>query len=172
MAIFDPSKYEEEPRTEQSFFAPGGVYELYFGEMAIKETIWPDGNKEKMLGGKVFFMDGPREGKYFYHDFRIFQADAEKRKQACIWFGNFIRAIGEGALDPEEAIDRMVNKTFQGEVEVVEKNGKKSNRLKPWAFHKVGGDPLLAKPSTSKPASSGASSGASSSKPYEDDVPF
>lgn len=183
MAIFDPSKYEEEPREEISFFAPAGVYELYFSELAIKETIWPDGQKEKMLGGKITFMDGPRAGKYFYHDFRIFQADTEKRKQACVWFGNFLRAIGTGPLDPEADTEKMINKTFQGEVEVFQKKkkvqtatgfewvadetAKKSNKLVPWAFHKVGGAPL---PSTPKPSAGSSVVASNGIRPHHDDT--
>jgi len=186
MAIFDPSKYEEEPRESVSFVAPEGDYELYFSELATKVNHWENGD-EKVLSGKVVFMDGPRAGKYFFHEFKIFrngnpenveEAD-EKHKKQCVYFASFCRAIGVGPVDPEEDNDKLINKTFIGTVQVNEKNGKKTNRLLPWVFHKVGGDaPLAPKPSTSKPQSSGVSSGKPKdavpfdASKYEDDIPF
>jgi len=172
MAIFDPSKYEDEaPKSDTDFLAPDGKYELYFSELGVQTKYDDQGNELKNLNGKVVFMDGPRAGKYFYHTFWIFNPDKDKRKQALTWMGNFFRSIDVGAIDIDTDCDQLINKTFIGEVEIEEWKGKKRNKLIPWGFHKVGGDaPLAPKPSTSKPQSSGGSSGPT---PHEDDlIPF
>lgn len=149
MAVFDPSKYVDE-NEGQDFTVPEGRYELYFSELSVQEK-----NGKKFFGGKVVFMDGPRSGKYFFHTFWIYNDDTDKRKQALTWMGNFFRAIGVGAIDIDTDADKLVNKTFIGEVYVNEWDGKKTNQLKPWGFHKVGGD---------APAASGP-------RPHQDDNP-
>lgn len=180
MAVFDPSKYEGEP--QESFFAPEGKYELYFSELMLKSKYDDEGNEKKSLDGKVTFVDGPRKGKYFYHTFYIFNADKEKRKKSLEWLGNFFRAIGAGPTDVEDqdSLDGLLNRTFVGEVYVDEYNGKKNNKLRPWGFHKVGGDPLPAVPNSSAGSSAVKSvaqavGGKSASvapgvRPHEDDL--
>ena len=171
MAIYDPSKYIDE-NEGKSFTAPKGQYPLF----AHEQKIVANEGKQKYLEIKVTFEDGPRKGKWFSHKFFLWNPDPEKRKKALIWFGNFCRAIDLGAFDPEEDGDIMLNKIFIGDVDIeAGKDGYgDKNVLIPWGFHKVGGDPLQGKPSTNKPASSGASSGSKSSSvtAYEDDIPF
>lgn len=169
MAVFDPDKYVDE-NEGKDFFAPKGLYELYFSELAVQEK---DGKKS--FGGKVVFMDGPRAGKYFFHTFWIYNEDKDKRKQALTWMGNFFRSIGVGAVDIDTDTDQLINKVFMGDVDINEYEGKKRNQLLPWGFHKIGGDaPLANKPSTSASNSSAVSSGSSgsSSEAYVDDIPF
>lgn len=159
MAIFDPSKYEKEPR--ESFVAPKGQYPLYIHEQTVKESQ----SGTKYLEVKVTFEDGPRQGKWFYHRFFLWNPDADKRKKALVWFGNFCRAIDLGAFDPETEGDKMLNKSFIGDVDIeTDAQYGDKNVLLPWGFHA-----LNAKPSTSAPQSSGVSSGP---KDYEDDIPF
>jgi len=176
MAVFDPDKYVDENQG-QDFTAPEARYELYFSELAVGT----DNKGNQSFGGKVTFVDGPRKGKYFFHTFGtkdyfgIYNADSDKRKQALTWMGNFFRAIGSGAVDIDTDSDQLINKPFIGEVYIDDYNGKKSNKLRPWGFHKVGGDDPLPKASTSKPSSSAGSSGSSGSdeiREHESDIPF
>ena len=163
MAIFDPSKYEEEPR--ESFVAPKGQYPLYVHEQTMKTSQ----SGTKYLEVKVTFEDGPRQGKWFYHRFFLWNPDADKRKKALVWFGNFCRAIDLGAFDPETEGDKILNKSFIGEVEVeTDAQYGDKNVLLPWGFHASS-----AKPSTSAPQSSSVSSGIRSHQDDTEDLaPF
>lgn len=169
MAIFDPSKYEEEPREEGNFFAPEGKYEVYFSELGVQVKYDDEGKESKSLNGKVVFMDGPRSGKYFYHTFWIFNPDKEKQKKALNWLGGFFRSIDVGAIDIDTDCEKLINKTFVGEVYVDDYKGKKNNKLRPWGFHKVGGDPL---PSAPKPSAGSSVAPSNGIRPHEDDAPF
>lgn len=163
MARYSTQDHPDE-NTGVDFFAPKGRYELYFSELEVQEK-----NGNKFFGGKVVFMDGPRGGKYFFHTFWIFNPDKEKREKAETWLCNFFRAIGVDDLDPEvpEDVEKMINKTFLGDVDVEEYEGKKRNRLLPWGFHKVGGDASDPKAQPSAPQSSGRTD-----QGYQDDIPF
>lgn len=168
MAVFDPSKYQEEPR-EQNFVAPKGQYPLY----AHEQKIVANEGKQKYLELKITFEDGPRKGKWFYHRFFLWNTDADKRKKALVWFGNFCRAIDLGAFDPEEDGDQMLNKTFIGDVDIEsDPTYGDKNVLLPWGFHKVGGDPLPATQPSSGASSGSRSSDAAARANYEDDIPF
>lgn len=165
MPIFDPSKYEDEPK--ESFVAPKGKYALYAHEQSIKTSE----KGTKYIELKVTFDEGPRKGKWFVHRFFLWNSDKEKQKKALVWFGNFCRAIGLGAFDPEIDGDQMLNKIFIGDVDVEsDKDYGDKNVLLPWGFHAVGESATSAKPSNSSAVSS-ASSG-SDIKPHEDDIPF
>ena len=154
MALFDPSKYEDEPK--EGFAAPKGQYPLYFHEQTVKE---PEG-KSKYIEVKVTFEDGPRKGKWFYHRFFLWNPDADKRKKALTWFGNFCRAIGLGAFDPETEGDKMLNKSFIGDVDVEsDPTYGDKNVLLPWGFHALTTNSVL------EQSSAGV-------KPHEDDIPF
>jgi hypothetical protein len=133
MAIFDPSKYEDEK--PDSFTAPKGQYELYVTEQSIKISQ----KGVKYLAVKVTFDNGPRKGKYFFHNFFLWQDDPEKRKKALGWFATFCKAIGVGPFDPEVDGDLILNKPFIGDVDIEfsQEYGDK-NVLKPWGFHKLG----------------------------------
>jgi len=169
MALFDPSKYEDDNR--ESFVAPKGQYPLYAHEQTVKES----NGGTKYLEIKVTFEDGPRQGKWFYHRFFLWNPDADKRKKALVWFGNFCRAIDLGAFDPETEGDKMLNKSFIGDVDIeADAQYGDKNVLLPWGFHRVDGKSNSPKPSTSAPQSSGVSSGGggSGTGAYEDDIPF
>lgn len=167
MPIFDPSKYEDEPK--ESFVAPKGQYTLYAHEQVIKTST--SEKNPKYLEIKVTFDDGPRKGKWFYHRFFLWNTNKESQKKALVWFGNFCRAIDLGPFDPELDGDKMLNKMFVGDVDVESDSqyGDK-NILLPWGFHAVGEPATSAKPLSSS-AGPSASSG-SDIKPHEDDVPF
>jgi len=137
MAIFDPSQYEDE--VQQSFTAPKGQYELYATAQVIKD---PPG-KQKYLELEITFADGPRKGKWFSHKFFLWNPDTDKRKKALGWFAGFCKAIGLGAFDPVTEGDKMLNKTFIGDVDIESSPGyADKNILLPWGFHKVGEAPL------------------------------
>ena len=149
MAMYNPDEYKDE------FTVPEGKYELYFSSQEIK---YGKESGVPYLSMMATFVDGPRQGKGFEHMFFIFTEDSKKRKQALTWFGNFCRAIDLGAFDPETEGEKMLNRTFVGDVTIDENPGyQPKNKLLPWGFHKVDGT------SNSPKADSGP-------RPHEDDL--
>ena len=171
--FFYPAKYVGE-NEGQEFFAPEGKYELYFSELAVGK----DNNGNKTFSGKVVFMDGPRKGKYFFHNFGtedyygIYNSDSAKREKALKWLGNFFRAINSPGVDLDTESDKLINKTFWGDVTVNEYKGKKSNQLEPWGFH-AGKESVRVEKTLNPPIHADKPSAASSDIRYhESDIPF
>lgn len=162
MAIFNPEDHKDE------FTVPEGQYELYFSSQEIK---YGKDSGVPYLNMTATFVDGPGQGKGFSHIFAIFNPDSAKRKKAESWFANFCRAVDLGPFDPESEGEKMLNKTFIGDVKIEQSEGfQPKNTLLPWGFHRVDGASNSPKPSKSAPQSSGVSSGL---RPHESDpIPF
>ena len=158
MAVFNAQDYPEEK--PESFVVPKGLYELYFSEKEMKFS----NNGTQYVKCKVTMNEGPRKGKYFFHNFFVWNSDQAKEKKARSWLGNFFRAVGIESfdIDVEEEWNVILGKPFKGDVDIDEQPGYDAkNVLLPWSFHSLTGE-------NPKPTSAPTPA----IRPHQDDKPW
>jgi len=172
MAVFNAQDYPEEK--PESFVVPKGLYELYFSEKEMKFS----NNGTQYVKCKVTMNEGPRKGKYFFHNFFVWNSDPAKEKKARSWLGNFFRAVGIESfdIDVEEEWNVILGKPFKGDVDIDTQPGyDPKNVLLPWGFHSLTPKSVLEQSSAGvppQPAKKDKSFNPSDPKAYEDDIPF